>query len=187
MTYSLDTLSNTSSLPASRPTGVGRFAHEFALVAGFAAIVFWILALISYSPLDAAFSTSGDGGLLRNWGGRLGAWSADASYFLLGFSAWWCVAAAIRAWVATLIRWTKGEEKASEHRLTRTRLAFWIGLAVLLAASCGLEWSRLYRLEGRLPDHAGGALGFLTGPAGMKWLGFTGSGLAPSPTARSAK
>jgi S-DNA-T family DNA segregation ATPase FtsK/SpoIIIE len=177
MTYSLNTLTDTGPVASGKSSGLGRFAHEFALVAGFAAIVFWILALVSYSPLDAAFSTSGDGGALRNWGGRLGAWSADASYFLLGFSAWWCVAAAVRAWVATLMRWTRGEDKPAEHRLTRTRLAFWIGLAALLAASCGLEWSRLYRFEGKLPDHAGGALGFLTGPAGIKWLGFTGSGL----------
>jgi len=28
-----------------------------------------------------------------------------------------------------------------------------------------------------LPDHAGGALGYLVGPLAMKWLGFTGSGL----------
>ncbi|HTH78496.1 MAG TPA: DNA translocase FtsK 4TM domain-containing protein [Ramlibacter sp.] len=177
MTYSLNTLTDSGPVASGKSSGVGRFAHEFALVAGFVAIAFWILALISYSPLDAAFSTSGDGGPLRNWGGRFGAWSADASYFLLGFSAWWCVAAAIRTWVATLMRWTRSEEKSDAHRLTRTRLAFWIGLAVLLAASCGLEWSRLYRFEGKLPDHAGGALGFLTGPAGMNWLGFTGSGL----------
>jgi S-DNA-T family DNA segregation ATPase FtsK/SpoIIIE len=177
MTYSLNTLTDAGALPASKSSGVGRFAQEFALVAGFAAIVFWLLALVSYSPFDAAFSTSGDGGPVRNWGGRLGAWAADANYFLLGFSAWWCFAAAVRAWLTTLARWMRGEDKPQEHRLTRTRLAFWVGLVVLLAASCALEWSRLYRFEGKLPDHAGGALGYLVGPAGVKWLGFTGSGL----------
>jgi S-DNA-T family DNA segregation ATPase FtsK/SpoIIIE len=177
MTYSLNTLTDARSLPASKSPGIGRFAHEFALIAGCAAIVFWLLALLSYSPFDAAFSTSGAGGPVHNWGGRLGAWAADASYFLLGFSAWWCVAAAVRAWLSTLARWMRGEETPEEHKLTRTRVAFWIGLAVLLAASCALEWSRLYRFEGKLPDHAGGALGYLTGPAGVKWLGFTGSGL----------
>ena len=48
---------------------------------------------------------------------------------------------------------------------------------MLLCASTALEWSRLYRFEARLPDHAGGALGYLVGPLGVKWLGFTGSGL----------
>jgi len=35
----------------------------------------------------------------------------------------------------------------------------------------------LYSLESRLPDHSGGALGYLMGPLSVKWLGFSGSGL----------
>jgi S-DNA-T family DNA segregation ATPase FtsK/SpoIIIE len=46
-----------------------------------------------------------------------------------------------------------------------------------LVASAALEWSRLYRFEFRLPGHAGGALGYLVGAMGEKWLGFAGSGL----------
>src|SRR4029450_9258170 len=99
MTYSLNTLNNPSGADAPPRGGVGRFAHEFALVLGLVALVFWLLALVSYSAQDAAFSTSGTGTAIRNWGGRLGAWLADASYFLLGFSVWWCFAAAILAWL----------------------------------------------------------------------------------------
>ena len=178
MTYSLNTLNNPVASPGEARAGVGRFAHEVALVLGFVALVFWLLALVSYSAEDAAFSTSGSGLAVRNWGGRLGAWLADASYFLLGFSTWWCFAAAVRAWMATLARWMRGESlpQPAAARFSRTRLAFWAGLAVLLCASTALEWSRLYRF-GRLPDHAGGALGYLTGPWAVKWLGFTGSGL----------
>jgi S-DNA-T family DNA segregation ATPase FtsK/SpoIIIE len=179
MTYSLNTLNNPSAAGSSPRAGVGRFAHEFALVLGLVALVFWLLALVSYSAQDPAFSTSGTSVEVRNWGGRFGAWLADASYFLLGFSVWWCFAAAIRAWLATLARWMRGEPLPQPEvgRFSRTRLAFWIGLAVLLCASTALEWSRLYRFETRLPDHAGGALGYLVGPLGVKWLGFTGSGL----------
>src|SRR3569832_373742 len=137
MTYSLNTLTQ-DSIPVGKPTGVGRFAHEIALVAGAVAILFWLLALLSYSPQDAAFSTSGMGGPVRNWGGRFGAWVSDASYFLLGFSTWWCVAAAVRAWMTTLARWRRGEDKSGTG-WTRTRVGFWIGLAVLLAASTALE------------------------------------------------
>src|SRR6478735_4049391 len=179
MTYSLNTLINSGGSAASPRAGVGRFAHEFALVLGLVALVFWMLALVSYSAQDPAFSTSGTGTVIRNWGGRLGAWLADASYFLLGFSVWWCFAAAIRAWLATLARWMRGEAfpQPDAGRFSRTRLAFWIALAVLLCASTALEWSRLYRFETWLPDHSGGALGYLVGSAGVKWLGFTGSGL----------
>jgi DNA segregation ATPase FtsK/SpoIIIE, S-DNA-T family len=179
MTYSLDTLNRSGKASLAAPAGVGRFAHEFALVLGLVALVFWLLALVSYSAQDPAFSTSGTGAAIGNWGGRLGAWLADASYFLLGFSVWWCFAAAIYAWFATLASWMRADAQAqdSPQPLLRTRPAFWFALAMLLCASTALEWSRLYRFEGRLPDHAGGVLGYLVGPLGVKWLGFTGSGL----------
>ncbi|HEX7888353.1 MAG TPA: DNA translocase FtsK 4TM domain-containing protein [Ramlibacter sp.] len=180
MTYSLNTLTDESS-PGSGPrSGLARFAHETALVLGAVALVFWLLALVSHSPFDPAFSTSGDGEALRNWGGRLGAWLADASFFLLGYSVWWCFAAGLRAWLASLARWMRGSEPAPEppgNRRLNTRWAFWTGLAVLLVASTALEWSRLYRFEERLPDHAGGSLGFLVGPGLVNVLGFIGSGL----------
>jgi S-DNA-T family DNA segregation ATPase FtsK/SpoIIIE len=144
------------------------------------ALVFWLLALVSYSAQDAAWSTSGTRGdpLVANWAGRFGAWLADGSYFALGFSVWWCVAAGVRAWVASLARWMRGGEAVAGAASPVVRRAlFWGGLVLLICASTALEWSRLYRLEAFLPGHAGGVLGFLVGPASVKWLGFTGSGL----------
>ncbi len=180
MSYSLHTLHNptdTASRPQP-PSGVRRFAQEIALVLGFLALVFWCLALFTHSAQDAAFSTSGTGGPIRNWGGRLGAVVADASYFLMGFTVWWCVAAGIRVWFSALAQWLQAESIATPARpALRQRLVFWVGLGLLLSASAALEWSRLYRFEPRLPDHAGGALGYLVGPVAVKWLGFTGSGL----------
>ena len=76
----------------------------------------WLLALITYSPQDAAWSTSGGGvvpgaeTMVRNRAGKLGAWLADASYYLLGYSVWWAVAAGIKAWLATLANWMRGLE-----------------------------------------------------------------------------
>jgi S-DNA-T family DNA segregation ATPase FtsK/SpoIIIE len=54
---------------------------------------------------------------------------------------------------------------------------FWAGLALLMAGSCALEATRLYRFEGFLPGHAGGVLGYALGPLSVKWLGFAGSGV----------
>ena len=184
MTYSLDTLNSRNSPAASAPGGVKRFAHEVSLILGLVGLVFWLAALLSYSPQDAAWSTSGaaqsaNGVPLaaRNWGGHLGAWVADASYFLLGFSAWWAFAAGCRAWLSSLARGLRGEPLASEKSIKASRVRFWLGLLLLLVASAALEWSRLYRFESHLPGHAGGALGYLLGSAGVKWLGFAGSGL----------
>ncbi|HZY17575.1 MAG TPA: DNA translocase FtsK 4TM domain-containing protein [Ramlibacter sp.] len=178
MTYSLNTLSPAGAKGATteRPAGA-RFTHEVVLVVGGAALLFWLMALASYSPQDPAFSTSGTGGTVANWGGRLGAWLADGSYFLLGYSVWWCFAAGVRAWLATLAGWMRADAPAARQPWTRSRLAFWVALALLLCASTALEWSRLYRFEDHLPDHAGGVLGYLVGPAAVNWLGFTGSGL----------
>ena len=180
MTYSLDTLNSRNPQASDAPGGVKRFAHEVALILGLLGLVFWLAALLSYSQQDAAWSTSGGlnaAGAARNWGGRLGAWLADASYFLLGFSVWWMLAAGARVWLVSLARWLRGESLASAGPLHSSRPKFWLCLLLLLVASSGLEWSRLYRFEGRLPDHAGGALGFFVGVAGVKWLGFAGSGL----------
>ncbi|SCX73253.1 DNA segregation ATPase FtsK/SpoIIIE, S-DNA-T family [Variovorax sp. EL159] len=159
-----------------------RFAHEITLIAGFAALLFWLLAMLSFTPSDAAWSTSGTGGDIKNWGGRIGAWLADGSYFLAGYSVWWCLAAGLRAWLSSLASWLRGGEAAPAEqpvkgRFNRSRIAFWFGLILLLCASTMLEWSRLYRLESHLPGSGGGALGYLVGPSSVRWMGFTGSAL----------
>ena len=198
MTYSLNTLNSTRDNPSPVRIGVGRLATELGLVAGFVLLVLWLLALVTYSAQDTAWTTSGAssgaGAAVANRAGKLGAWLADISYFLFGFSVWWCFAAGVRAWLAGLARWLRGQSAAKVENVKQSladtaqtplmasarptsAAAFWLGLAMLLCASTALEWSRLYRVENFLPGHAGGALGYLVGPAGIKWLGFTGSGL----------
>ena len=183
MTYSLDTFKTQHNQTAASPGGLKRFTHELGLVAGALGLVFWLLALASYSAQDSAWSTSGSAQALaaahtaRNWGGKLGAYLADASYFLLGFSVWWLLVAGASGWLASLARWLRAESSDTAADAVNNRVKFWMGLLLLMMASTGLEWSRLYRFEVRLPDHAGGALGYLVGGAGVKWLGFAGSGL----------
>ena len=182
MTYSLNTL-NVSSGGADAPrSGAARFGQEVALLLGLLVIVLWLMALISYHPQDAAWSTSGVAGgrSPANWAGHLGAWMADGSYFLFGFSIWWGVAAGARAWLSALACWMHGTapgQASPGSSPWKRRALFWVGLMLLLGASTALEWSRLYRFEALLPGHAGGMLGFVLGPASMHWLGFTGSGL----------
>ncbi len=162
-----------------------RFVHEFALVGGFVLMILWLIALLSYHPQDAAWSTSGAGLAVLNRAGRLGAWVADLSLFLAGYSVWWCVAAGARVWLAVLaqrlrsdVLQTPAQEHAAAPAQKRlVRLRFWLGLALLMGASTVLEWSRLYRLEVVLPGHSGGVLGYLLGPWAVQWLGFAGSGL----------
>ncbi len=180
MTYSLHTLQNDA--PATgETTGFRRFAQEIALTVGFVFMAFWFLALVTHSVSDPAWTTSGTAGVIHNWGGRLGAWLGDLSFFLFGYSVWWCFVAALLSWLAALaqrLRTEADEEEPLLHGWIHTRWAFWAGLVILMLSSTGLEWTRLYRFEDRLPGHhGGGVLGYLTGSSGLHWLGFNGSGL----------
>ena len=187
MTYSLNTL-NADRAQAT-PGGVARFTQEIGLVVGAAALAFWLLALLSHSLADPAWSTTGSRAEVGNWGGHLGALLADASYYLLGWSVWWCFFAGLRAWLSALAGRLRGQQPQAVSRDAHgterwwqtpwaRRLAYVLALLVLLSASGVLEWSRLYRLEPHLPGTAGGVLGHALGPVAVRWLGFTGSALA---------
>ena len=110
MTYSLHTLKDASAAPAET-TGWRRFIQEIALVVGFVALAFTLISLLSYHRTDPAWWLTTGQGLgavgVANWGGRLGAWVAGLGYFVLGYSVWWCWAAACAAWWRALrARWT---------------------------------------------------------------------------------
>ncbi|MCD8514793.1 MAG: DNA translocase FtsK 4TM domain-containing protein [Burkholderiaceae bacterium] len=189
MTYSLNTLNNDAAHHA--PSGLKRFAHEFALLIGAACLLFWLIALATHTLDDAAWSTSGvAGAATANWGGRLGAWLADISYFLLGMSVWWLWLAGASTWLAALARWIRGPQpvvalsgKADvdpmpwQERPMVRRMGFWLGALMLVVASTVLEWSRLHRWDALLPGDSGGVLGGLLGPWAARWLGVTGSAL----------
>ena len=182
MTYSLNTLTRdgADAVPVAPQTFWSRFAHEILLLLGAGVILFVTVALWSYHPQDPAWSTSGSGEAVRNGLGRWGAWVADLAYFLLGFSAWWCVAAGFRVWLVALARWLRGSHSSYPLDKTpwqRSLWVFWLGLMVLLLSSSALEWSRLYRMEAELPGHSGGVLGYLIGSAAESGLGFNGAAL----------
>jgi S-DNA-T family DNA segregation ATPase FtsK/SpoIIIE len=183
MTYSLNTLNADTAHP--QPSGLARFAQEIGLVFGAALQLFWLVALVSHSAHDPAWSTSGLPGEVHNWGGKVGAWVADVSYYVLGFSVWWGVLAGWRVWLAALARWLRG---GAEPAATADEPRWWQGVAAqrwwsalalgaMFAASATLEWTRLYRWDVALPGQAGGVVGQLLGEPALRWLGGTGSAL----------
>ena len=134
-----------------------------------------LLALVSHDRGDSAFSVATGQALTHNRVGSLGAWISDLLLFSFGFSAWWLMLVALRSWLGALANLLRADEQP--RRDWRARLPTLAGLALLLAASCALEWTRLYGWEARLPGHAGGVLGYTLGPWSMKLLGFAGSGV----------
>ena len=178
MTYSLHTL-HSSKNETPEITGWQRFVQEIALSVGFVLMLFWLIAMLTHTPQDPAWTTSGSTLVAHNWGGRIGAAISDLGFFVMGYSIWWCYLAALVSWLTALAVRLRGEEAVHAPHIWRlSRWAFWSGLVLLLLASTGLEFTRLYRFEDRLPGHhAGGILGFLIGGAANKWLGFNGSGM----------
>ena len=146
-----------------------------------------VLAMASHDRLDPAFTTSGQHAVPHNWVGQLGAYAADVLQMLLGHSAWWLPVVGLRLWLGALARWMRRDTARSVTRVAASiepvppvkhAWRLYVGLALVLAASCALEWSRLYRNEILLAgEQAGGVLGLLLGQWGMRWLGFNGSGV----------
>jgi S-DNA-T family DNA segregation ATPase FtsK/SpoIIIE len=178
MTFPLGSLRADGSATAAGPAAANAPAssmpmrRQLWLLAGAVLWLLAMLALITHHAADPGFSTSGTGEALRNKAGQMGAWASDFALFLFGHSVWWLPLVAARAWLAALARDLRGEPPRSGHAAT-----FWLGLALLLAASAALESTRLYRFEALLPGHAGGVLGYTLGPLSVKWLGFAGSGV----------
>jgi DNA segregation ATPase FtsK/SpoIIIE, S-DNA-T family len=175
MSFPLGSLQGDGSLAAASPgpqLGAG-LVQKAAVLLGGVALLLFTLALATYSSGDAAFSTSGDGAMVRNLAGAAGARVADLALFVFGFSAWWLVPVGLRAWLSALARMLRHGSATTKPPVW----VFWCGLALLLAASSALEWTRLYRWEPLLPGHAGGVVGYTLGPWSMHWLGFAGSGV----------
>jgi S-DNA-T family DNA segregation ATPase FtsK/SpoIIIE len=173
MTFPLGSLRSESgaALAAGAAPGVP-LRRQLWLFAGAVSWLLAMLALVTHSGADPGFSTSGSGAPVANKAGLAGAWVADFAYFLFGYSVWWLPFVAARSWLGALSRSLRSDAVPAPRPAV-----FWAGLALLMAGSCALEATRLYRFEGFLPGHAGGVLGYALGPLSVKWLGFAGSGV----------
>ena len=192
MSYTSNTF-NSENDPSKRSAGE-RFAQELGLILGLLVLAFWLISLLSYTTQDAAWSTTGVDSMTRNWGGRLGAYVSDASYFFFGFSVWWLVLALGYVWLTHLAKWLRHDDRAGsptkslkanaitqsagDGQLLTPRIRFWLGLLLLVGSSVAIEWARLQRLEAYLPGFSGGVLGYELGIFSTKMLGFTGAALA---------
>lgn len=152
---------------------------QLAVLVGGVLWLLAVLALATHQAADSAFSTSGTSAAALNKAGTLGAWFSDIAFVVFGYSAWWLVAIAARAWLSALARLLRhGEEAAGPRDKRRPAWVLWVGVLLMMAASTALEWTRLYQWESFVAGgHAGGVLGYLLGPASMKLLGFAGSGV----------
>jgi S-DNA-T family DNA segregation ATPase FtsK/SpoIIIE len=128
--------------------------------------VLMALALISYSPHDAAFNVAApapDGGPARNWIGPVGAYSSDAMFQIFGFAAFLLpVAIGVLGW-----RWF-------HSRAIDSQAATLVGYALLLLSLPSLLslW-HFPPLRGAIPP--GGMLGSLLSNSLLTGFNFWGA------------
>ena len=158
---------NRISLRLSAAVARGLRESSAIALAGLALVV--LVALLSFSPHDPGFSFTGEGGPVHNRIGPVGAWFADALYFLFGRPAYLLPAIlAASAWHVTRAH---AAGKPDSHLNLALRVA---GFLLMLVASCAL--AALHWKAGVLPQGAGGVVGSAAGgalAAGLKLLGAT--------------
>lgn len=134
--------------------------------------------LVTYAPNDPAWSNN-SGGLVKNIGGRLGAYLADLMLFIFGASAYWWVILFARhvaqGWKSVV---RSNDDLQVELEFAKDSIwVRWLGFLMVLCSSVSLESIRLHTLQMALPNLPGGVLGEMIGDPLQTLLGFTGSTL----------
>ncbi|OWW22365.1 DNA translocase FtsK [Noviherbaspirillum denitrificans] len=141
--------------------------------------VYLILVFLTYSRTDPGWSQANVVPQIANWGGKIGAWTADLMLFIFGFSAWWfCVFLLRSVWAGyrrLSHRFLLQKEPEPEHHTEVWIRA--IGFGLILVGSVAIEHLRMYTLKAQLPRAPGGVLGELLGGAAQNAFGFTGATL----------
>ncbi|MHB1676573.1 MAG: DNA translocase FtsK [Sulfuriferula sp.] len=156
------------------PPKVIRLLRETGWLLGALIAIALALVLISHSATDPGWSHSSKA-IITNFGGILGAYTADLFLTLFGYSSWWWVVLAGFGTWRSYHRLQTEQREAVDHR---PALIHGAGFALLLLASSGLESVRLHSLDNRLPEQAGGIIGMLCGDIATHVLGFTGGTVA---------
>ncbi len=161
------TAQNRVSLRVSAAVARG-LRESGAIVLAILALVLCV-ALLSFDPSDPGFSSTGEGASVHNRIGPVGAWFADALFFLFGRPAYLLpVILGVAAWH---VMRSRADSTRTSHLSLAVRIA---GFLLVLVASCAL--AALHWSAGDLPQGAGGVVGSAAGGAlvsGLKLLGAT--------------
>jgi DNA segregation ATPase FtsK/SpoIIIE, S-DNA-T family len=161
--------SSAQARSASRfTTAVSRGLRESAIIALAIVALVLFMALITYSPDDPGYSSTGTGGAVHNRIGVIGAWLADVLFFFFGRPAFlFPLVLGTACWGLQRRLQTHSPSRAN----TLVRI---VGFVLLLVASCAL--TTLHWQPGVLRHGAGGVVGKEVGDglaAGVDFLGAT--------------
>ncbi|QQS16686.1 MAG: DNA translocase FtsK 4TM domain-containing protein [Neisseriales bacterium] len=130
------------------------------------------IALLSYSPSDAAWSHSTDEAVIRNYAGTSGAWLSDTLFYLFGYSAWVLIGFLLLTILFNckqILRKQLKLETMPTHYAERT-----IGATLCLIASTGIEALFVTPHNQFLPLQGGGLLSLLLYNSVTYTIGHTG-------------
>jgi len=158
---------NRISLRLSAAVARGLRESSAIVLAGLALVL--CVALLSFNPDDPGFSSTGVGASVHNRIGPVGAWFADALYFLFGRPAY------LLPLILGVASWHVMRKRVDATHTSHLNLALRVaGFVLMLVASCAL--ASLHWNAGVLPQGAGGVVGSAAGgalAAGLKLLGAT--------------
>ncbi|NUO87142.1 MAG: DNA translocase FtsK [Cupriavidus sp.] len=168
----------TRTDPSALPSRIGKLLGEVRWFLLLAVTLGFLCVLASYSKTDPGWSHANQVADIHNLGGRVGAWVADVLFFIFGFSAYWLAVLLVRRCWRGWRTLTAELPERTDHGLHRQGVTVsWIGFALTLFSSMGLEAIRMYPLRAALPRAPGGVLGDLLGGWLQVALGFTGATL----------
>ena len=131
-----------------------RIVREGTLILSFLAGLFLLIALLSYSPSDPGFTTTGSGREVNNAVGHIGAWLADMLFQLFGYFAYlFPLALVFKAF--SLLR------QPLEPGSTVSWPMFALkgtGIVLLAVGACALATMH-FEIDQNLPWMAGGVIG----------------------------
>jgi len=166
--------------PKSKPGGPGgnsgeaiqRRLREAALLLLAPLALYLLLCLWTYHPSDEAWSHvgAGPGAAVHNLGGRIGAWSADLSFYLFGYLAY---AFPLLLLVFGLTVFRARDVSADSPLAPTLRL---IGGVAFFIGGTGLAYLQYANVKA-LPAGSGGILGRLIGDLLQRGFGFAGATL----------
>lgn len=129
---------------------------------------YFLLVLSTYSLMDPTLFHTG--GIVRNQGGLMGAWTADGLFSLLGVAAY---IVPLSLFYYSYIHWMELNAQEPQSRLLSVlRLLGWVLILVSMSGFFALTLN-----QGAWPylDGPGGALGFLMADMLVPLFNFTGS------------
>lgn len=136
-----------------------------------AAALFLFISLCTYHSTDPGWSSTGLGGKVANWGGRVGAWFADVFLSLFGIVAFFFPLMLI------LSSWLRLQEREELQKKSYEWLLSFFGWLFLLSSSCGLASFYFASSKSHLPAQSGGIIGDLLGSGLSLLFNETGSTL----------